>query len=118
MVEPLPAEKERWIAALAYLWITGLVFLFLRRFRDSPYVRFHCLQAVFFGLAALVLNQMLAWLARLMGPSGSALLIFGTIWGLVRLGFFLIWVLVIVKAYQGLEYKLPAIGGLAWKYSR
>ncbi|MBI3665261.1 MAG: hypothetical protein HY236_03400 [Acidobacteria bacterium] len=56
---PIPSERERWIAALAYLWITGLVFLFLDRFRQSPFVRFHCLQAVFFGLAALALNIML-----------------------------------------------------------
>lgn len=113
---PIPHPAQRRAAALAYLWITGLAFLFLKRFRQSGFVRFHSLQAVFFGLAVLALNTLLALISGLLDPFGSATLVYATVWGLVRLGWFLYWMLAWLKAYQGLEYELPVIGGLTRKY--
>ena len=114
----LPAETERRLAALAYLWVTGLVFLFIKPYRQSQYVRFHCLQAVFYGLAALVLFALLNVLGSLVGPFAPAMIVFATFSNLILLGLFLVWILLVAKAYEGLEYRLPGIGGLAGKYSR
>jgi uncharacterized membrane protein len=105
------------VAALSYLWITALVILFIDAFPKSRFVRFHCLQAIFFGLAAFVLNVALAVFARLLDPIGSPILIYVTVWGLLRLALFLVWLLALLKAYLGVEYTLPGIGPIARKYS-
>ena len=118
MTSLLPPARDRQIAALAYLWITAVLFLFLPGFRNRSYVRFHSWQAVFFGLAVLGVDKACGFVTRFMDPRGSTMLVFATFWGAVRLGLFLIWILSLTKAYQGLEYKLPLIGRLAWKYSR
>lgn|GEM_PF-4057482 len=113
---PVRTGFERWAAALAYLWITGIVFLFTARCRANAYVRFHCLQAVFYGAAVLLMNAALAVVAAQMGTMGAFPIIYATVWGVIRIGLFLLWILGMLKAYEGVEYKLPWIGHLARKY--
>lgn len=81
--------------------ITGAIFLVIDR---RPEVRFHAMQSVFFGIAWLVvgiLRQVLTvfplnivlWLAWLAG--------------------LVLWVVLMVQAFQGNHFKLPYIGDLA-----
>ena len=105
------------MAALAYLWITGVVFLLLPRFRRNPYVRFHSAQAVFGGLVVLVVNVVMAQISLRVNRVGIAIMIYMMVWGLVRLTFLLLWMLAVAKAYQGFEYELPWVGGMARKYA-
>jgi uncharacterized membrane protein len=37
------------------------------------------------------------------------------VWPLVSLAGFVIWLIVVLKAYQGLKFKLPVIGDIAEK---
>jgi uncharacterized membrane protein len=113
---PVRTGFERWTAALAYFWITGIVFLFAARRRANPYVRFHCLQAVFYGAVVLLMNAVLAIVAVQIGTMGAFPIIYATVWGVIRIGLFLLWILGMLKAYEGIEYKLPWVGNLARKY--
>jgi uncharacterized membrane protein len=83
-------------AALSYagVWITGLVFFLLEK--DNQFVRFHALQSiVFFGtLTILSLIPVVGWLLS------PILWIFG----------FVVWLICLVKAYQGEEFLIPLIG--------
>jgi uncharacterized membrane protein len=87
-------------AALSYVlgWITGIVFLLIEK---DKFVRFHAAQSVVvFGiLTVLVLIPGIGWviapLAWIVG--------------------FVLWLVLIFKAYQGEEFKLPWIGDLAKK---
>ena len=36
---------------------------------------------------------------------------------IIEVGLFAVWVLLMIKAYQGEKYKLPIIGDMAEKYS-
>ena len=82
-------------------WITGLVFYFVEK--EDRFVRFHAMQSiVVFGaltVAGLVLSviPILGW-------------IIGWLLGILGL---VLWILLMVKAYQGQMYKVPWAGNIA-----
>lgn len=97
------------LAAVAYLgwWVTGLVLLLTQKKND--YVRFHAMQSmIVFGAITLVyialgIVPVLGWLlALLIGP-------------ILGIGSFVLWLLLMYKAYIGEKYKLPYFGALAEK---
>jgi uncharacterized membrane protein len=87
-------------AALSYVlgWLTGIVFLLIEK---EPFVRFHAMQSiiVFGGLTVLsfvpLIGLVLAPLIMIVG--------------------FVLWLVLIYKAYQGEEFALPVIGEFAKK---
>lgn len=86
-------------AALSYVlgWLTGIVFLLIEK---DPYVRFHAAQSIIiFGILTIVavipFLWMIAPLAWIVG--------------------FVLWLVLIFKAYQGEEFKLPWVSDLAKK---
>jgi uncharacterized membrane protein len=96
-------------------WITGLIFFLIDR---RPYVRFHAVQSVvtFGGLhiirvvlgaafgVGFVFGGPMHWGAFGLGAALLSLL------GLVT---FVLWVVCMVKAYQGERFKLPIAGDIA-----
>jgi uncharacterized membrane protein len=109
--------KENVAAALAYVtFIPALVFLRLTPFKRNHFVRFHSFQSIFLVLAGILIalglrvsfavltlipmfGYMVAWLIVL----------------LVALAAVLLWLVVIVKAWQGELFKLPVVGNIAEK---
>ncbi len=97
--------------------ITGVLFLILEPYNKNPFVRFHAFQSIFYNLAVIAFSIVFGIL------SGIILSVVGfTIWGLWHLigtlawlAFFAIWILLLVKAYQGARFKLPVIGDMAEK---
>ena len=88
-------------AALTYVagWITGLIFLLVEK--KDEFIRFHAAQSltVFGGLMIITFVPVLGQaLALVLWPLSIAL-----------------WVILIVKAYQGEKFKLPIVGDLAEK---
>ena len=87
-------------AALSYVlgWLTGIVFLLIEK---DPFVRFHAMQSIVaFGLlTVLSFVPVIGWLLS------PLLMIVG----------FILWLVLIFKAYQGEEFKLPWIGEFAQK---
>jgi uncharacterized membrane protein len=114
---PVPDPQQRTMAAIGYFWVTALVFLFTGLAPQTRFVRFHCLQAVFYGLAVLVVNMALWAVAAFLDPFGAVMLVYRTVSFLIELALLMVWVLAALKAYLGEEYALPGIGGLARKYS-
>jgi len=88
---------------LAYLlgWVTGIIFLLLEK--DSDFVRFHAMQSTitFLGLTILAI------IFKVIPLIGPALVALTDLLGLV------LWILGMVKAYQGERYKFPYVGDLA-----
>jgi uncharacterized membrane protein len=87
-------------------WVTGIVFLVMEK--DNKFVRFHAVQSiVVFGaltIVAIILSfiPIVGW-------------IINTILGIAA---FILWIVLMMKAYQGTMYKLPIAGDLAEKYSK
>ncbi len=88
-------EKNRQKAALAYLLIPALYFLFNKE--EDLFVKFHSQQAVVFTIASFVVSVILGFIPII----GWAL---SPLWGLTC---FAMWLFLMLKAYQGEEYKIP-----------
>lgn len=101
---------------LSYIlgWITGLIFYFVDK---RPYVRFHAAQSivVFGGLHIiyLVLGMFLGFSLFAGGWTGFS---FGwALYGLLDLLAFVLWILLMIKAYQGERFRVPIAADLAEK---
>ena len=117
---------ENVAAVLAYVfnWVSGLVFFLIEK--DSRLVRFHAMQSLilaivfFVGMIALyivwfVLAIITSQISGLLGT------LVGLVVGLIIFVFFIAavigWILGMIKAYQGQNFKLPVIGNFAEKFS-
>ena len=108
-----PALPPNVAGMLCYLagFVTGILFLALAHYRQDRFVRFHAFQAIFLSVAWIALYLVLGiFLAMLPGA----------LWGvgrmlypLVSLAGFLLWLLLMRKAYQNERFRLPVIGNLA-----
>jgi uncharacterized membrane protein len=96
--------------AIAYItFLPAIAFLALPPYNKSSFVRFHAWQSIFLTVGWVALFVILAILARI---PVFGLIIF-PIMLLVDLGMFALWILAVIKALNGLRFKLPVIGALA-----
>lgn len=103
-----PGLSDNAAGALAYVTIIpAILFLLIDPYKQKPFVRFHAFQSIFFCVTAFAVGVALS-LIPFLGFFGWASLLL-----LVRLGFFVIWVVLVVKASQGKIWELPVIGALA-----
>jgi len=105
-------------ALLSYVlgWVTGLIFYLIEK--EDKYVRFHAMQSILLSVAMIVLmtalNIVLAMLTTIVDIFG---LLFVFVSPLLGLAFFVLWIMLMVKAYQGEKWKLPIIGDMAERYA-
>jgi len=98
--------------ALAYVTIIpSILFLVMAPYNKNRFIRFHSFQNIFFAVAWIALWIVLNIVAHI--PLFGWLTIL--LWPLIGLGGFVIWLILILKAYQGQMFKLPAIGDMAEK---
>ena len=87
-------------------WVTGLIFYFIDK---RPFVRFHAAQSmVVFG--GLTIIRIVCGMLFLTGTGFHMGL--GLLW-LVSLVGFILWILLMVKAYQGDKFRVPIAADLA-----
>ena len=94
-------------SALCYVLglVTGIIFLVIAPYNQNKAVRFHAFQSIFLHVAAIavvivgniVLGMMHLWM---LSP-------------LIGLAFFLLWVFLIFKTWQGSKIVVPVVGQLA-----
>jgi uncharacterized membrane protein/ribosomal protein L40E len=98
---------------LCYLafWITGLIFILIEK--ENKFVRFHAMQSIvtFGSLHVLIILfgildglHVIGWL-------------FYILWLLTLVLSFVLWIVLMIKAYQGERFKLPIAGDIAEKNS-
>ncbi|HUU63614.1 MAG TPA: DUF4870 domain-containing protein [Dehalococcoidia bacterium] len=100
-------------ALLSYVlgWITGLIFYLIEE--KDEYVRFHAVQSIiFFGAVTAVM--IVFGILELIPFIGLLFMVLTSLGGLFA---FVMWIILMVKAYQGERFKLPIAGDLAEKYS-
>ncbi len=95
-------------ALLSYLlgFITGILFYFFLE-KENKFVRFHAMQSIVVS-AAFFVAQIILGMIPILGWALSFL---------VAIGGFILWILLMIKAYQGEYYKLPYAGDIAEKNS-
>jgi uncharacterized membrane protein len=109
------ALPESLAGAMAYCTIIpAIVFLLVEPYSKNRFVRFHSLQCIGVCLVTLVVGAML----RVVGFVLFFIPVLGHlfVWLLsmvVTLAFFVVWVVLVVKALQGEMFKLPLVGDFA-----
>ena len=91
-------------AALSYLvgFITGILFILVEK--ENRFVRFHAMQSTL-AFTGIVLIQLLLKIVPVLGPL--------VVFFVVIPGSAILWLVLMFKAYQGQEYKLPMVGQMA-----
>ena len=99
--------KPNIAALLAYLlgFVTGLVFLLIEK--NNKFVRFHAMQSIIVFGAIFVAQWVISFV-----PGIGVLMS-----GLLSLAAVVLWVVLMVKAFQGEKFKLPWAGAVAEKNS-
>jgi len=103
--------SENVAALLSYLvgWVTGLVFFLIDK---RPFVRFHAAQSmvVFGGLQILEIAIMIIF------GMGGMMIGFGlgfALYWVVSLVALVLWILLMIKAYQHQKFEVPVAGEIA-----
>ncbi len=97
---------------LAYITIIpSIVFLVMEPYNKNRFIRFHSFQNIFFCIAWVILWIVLGIVGQIPVLGWATLLL----WPLIGLGGLIIWIILIMKAYQGQMFKLPVIGDMAEK---
>lgn len=102
---------------LAYITIIpAIIFLVMEPYNKNRFVRFHAFQNLFLHVAGIaiwialvILSAVLAFIPIL----GHLVMFF--LWLALVVGFFILWIILLLKANQGQIYKLPMIGDMAEK---
>ena len=84
-------------------WLTGLVFLLIEK--DSEFVKFHAMQSLVVFLGVTVLSIALGFIPYIGWVISSII-------GLIGL---ILWIVLMIKAYQGERWKVPIAGDFAEK---
>lgn len=98
-------ENVAGLLCYVLFWVSGLVFILLEQ--ENKFVRFHAFQSIIVFGALTVASSILGWIP----------IIGGFLAGLILLLGFVLWIVLMVKAYQGTRYKLPWSGDLAEKWA-
>jgi uncharacterized membrane protein len=97
---------------LAYVTIIpAIIFLVTAPYNRNRFIRFHSFQSIFFCLALFVIAIALS-IVTVVPFMALITLPFHLLLGL---GGFIVWLILLLKAYQGQMFKLPVIGDMAEK---
>jgi uncharacterized membrane protein len=106
-------------AGLSYIvgWITGLIF-FLGE-KQNQFVRFNAMQSILFSGGLTVLYIIIEVLTFVFAAAniGILALLLGCLFWLVGLAAFVVWIILLINAFQGKKFKLPVIGDYAERYA-
>jgi uncharacterized membrane protein len=111
--QPAPAATgmtDSAASALCYVLglVTGILFLVLAPYNQNKTIRFHAFQSIFLSIAWIVVSMVInivfgalhMWSLLFLSP-------------LIGLAFFVLWIYMIITAYQGKKVVLPVIGPIA-----
>ncbi len=82
-------------------WVTGLIFFILEK--ENKFVRFHAMQSIVVFGAFSVVTYILSFIP----------FIGWMISGLLGVLAFVLWIILMIKAYQGEKFKVPWAGNFA-----
>ena len=90
-------------ALLSYVlgFITGIIFFLIEK--DNKFIRFHAMQSIITFAVIFVLQLFTAYL-----PFLQPVLV-----PVLNVGGLILWIICMIKAYQGEKFKLPVIGDIA-----
>jgi len=97
----MPDSNSRTMALI--IWLTSgiiiipLIFMLLDTYKKDKYIQFHAWESLLFGIISFLVTSFLGWTC------------------IVPLLVLVVWVVGMVKAYQGEYWMLPVIGDISMK---
>jgi uncharacterized membrane protein len=85
-------------------WVSGLVFVLLEQ--ENKFVRFHAMQSIYVFGTLTVTSIIIGWIPY----------IGDVIAGLIWLLGFVLWIVLMIKAHQGVQFKVKWAGDFAEKW--
>ena len=111
--------RDHFAGALAYItFIPAIVFLLLARYRQNRFVRFHAVQCLLFwgtGIIVALALRVASLLVILIPAAGPLFVVL--MWMVPTIAALLLWFVLIAKAIQGEEFRLPLLGEFAAEYA-
>jgi len=110
------------VLCYALTWLTGIIFFFMEK--ENKTVRFHAMQSILTFLPLTILGYIFQ---GVLGVSYTRQSVYGYSYGiptlspfyyvgiLIYLVVFVLWLLLMYKAYNGEKFKLPIVGDIAEK---
>jgi uncharacterized membrane protein len=116
MVKTALGLEENIEAALCYLgiWVTGLIFYFVDD--KNKTIRFHAAQSVMVFLPLSILGWIFGGFFGILNYGPGLVFLWWISW-LFWVLVVILWIILMLKAFQGQKLKLPVVGDLAEKYS-
>ena len=115
MIEPTSTGLDARVSSvLCYSgwWLTGLVFLFAER--QNRRVRFHAAQSVIvFGVLSAILLALGGASAVAFFFAGASFQLWQAVGNAIWLSAVVLWLVLLLKAWQGETWHVPLAGGLA-----
>lgn len=97
------AENVAGLLCYVLGWVSGLVFVLIEQ--ENKFVRFHAMQSIYVFGPLMIAGIILGWIPFIGVVLATLILILGII----------LWIVLMIRAYQGVKYKLPWAGNLAEK---
>ncbi len=94
------------MGAACYLFgiLFPILFLLVEPFKSNRFIRFHAFQAIIFWMILIPLK-----LARYSPWASLANVLWPIVW--------IVWIVLMIKAYQGKKLGMPIIGSLAERFA-
>ena len=97
------AENVAGLLCYVLVWVSGVIFILIEP--KNKFVRFHALQSIIVFGTLTIASIILGWIP----------LIGWILDWLIGILAFILWIILMIKAYQGTRYKLPWAGNWAEK---
>jgi uncharacterized membrane protein len=113
---PTAGMDENVAGLLCYIfgWVSGLIFLLIDK---RPFVKFHAAQSIALNIAMfavwvalIIVGFVLTMITAMLHFPIGIFSVFLT--PLIGIGFFVLWIFLMYKAYNHEKYKLPIIGNM------
>ena len=103
--------EENIASMLCYIgvWVTGLIFFLLEK--ENKTVKFHAMQSLLTFIGVFVVYFVIFFLTWFVPFMWWLSMLFGLL-------VFILWIILVIKAYQGGKFKLPIIGDIAEKQAQ
>ena len=103
-------------AALACIPLIGGIIFYILEKHDS-FVRFYAMQSIIFGgawiLCSIVYQIILHIFGSIPAIGGFFIVILGLLWAVISIGYLIIFVIAVIKAFTGVRWEIPYIGPIA-----
>ena len=111
-----PGMSNNAAGALAYFtFIPAIIFLLVPPYNANPYVRFHAWQSLMLNVSVVLISILLSFVLVIFLIFDAELLV--VFKRLVWLGWFVLWLMCVLKAMNGQRFRIPVLGSVAERQS-